>query len=147
MNLEKVVDLRNARSDDYRKVLEEIAAKGKCPFCPENFKWHKEPVLLRYKGWFITNAAWPYENAKRHFLIISEKHKEGLGELSDADLRVVLVLVNWAVEGFGIKGGGLALRFGDTTYTGATVCHLHFHLIVPELGPDGKALVVNFPTG
>ena len=43
---------------------------------------------------------------------------------------------------YNIKGGVLALRFGDTAYTGATVCHLHFHLIVPK-----KSQTVNFPIG
>lgn len=145
--MKKIVDIRNAQDADYRAVLDEIIKDGKCPFCPENFKWHRKPIIIQYNKWLITEAAWPYENAERHFLIIGEAHKERLSELSEADLRAVWGLANSVVECFGLKGGGLALRFGDTAYTGATVCHLHFHLIIPKLGPDGRALVVNFPIG
>jgi len=38
------------------------------------------------------------------------------------------------------------MRFGDSDYTGATVTHLHLHLMVPKL-KRGKALTVEFPIG
>lgn len=140
--LEKFVDLRYAKSDDYRKVLEEIQREGKCPFCPENFRWHRKPILKEGGHWFLTKAAWPYQDTKFHFLIIGREHKEKLPELSWLDLTEVIILANWAARKFRIKGGGISLRFGDTDYTGATVKHLHFHLIVPE-----KGKTVNFPIG
>lgn len=136
------VDIRHAKSKDYRRVLEEIQKEGKCPFCPENFKWHSRPVLKEVGGWFITKTNWPYENARHHFLLICKFHWERFSELSLQDLSDVGRLVNWTCCKFKIKGGALALRFGDTAYTGATVKHLHFHLIVPK-----KGKVVNFPIG
>ena len=52
------------------------------------------------------------------------------------------------IKKYKIKGGGLTLRFGEQNYTGATVLHLHFHLIVPKLKPKSKlAKIVNFPIG
>ena len=32
-----VVSVKNARKGEYKRVIEEIHNKGKCPFCPENF--------------------------------------------------------------------------------------------------------------
>ena len=136
------VDLRYAKSESYRLALEEIRKDGKCPFCPENFKWHAKPELHSQGNWFITEATWPYENAKYHFLIIGREHKESFVELSPNDLREIAFLVNAVTIQFAIPGAGLTLRFGDSEYTGATVKHLHFHLIVPE-----KGKVVNFPIG
>lgn len=138
----KVVDPRYAKGDEYGEVIRTIEGKGSCPFCPENFTYHKEPILREEGGWIITRNSWPYENAAHHFLVICREHKEGFNEITADDLNAIKALVNWAIEEFKLPGGGFALRFGDTTFTGATVCHLHGHLIVPE---EGKH--VSFPIG
>lgn len=135
------VDTRHAKNENYRRVLKKIRKEGKCPFCPGNFKWHPKPVLKEVGGWFITKANWPYENARHHFLLICKKHQEGFGEFI-ISWEEVDELVDWVCAKFKIRGGVLAFRFGDTAYTGATVKHLHFHLIVPK-----KGKVVNFPIG
>ena len=146
--MKKVVNKRFARRKKmYRKVLDKIERQGKCPFCPENFKYHRKPILRQYKGWFITENSWPYKNTKKHLLIISRIHKELLPEISLGDLSTVKTLAVWAIKKFSIKGGGLTLRFGDTNHTGATVCHLHFHLISPKQRRDGFSKTVNFPIG
>lgn len=135
----KVVDLRFAKKrKSYLKTLETIQETGKCPFCPENFLYHKNPVLKKNGGWIITQSSWPYPNSKYHFLLIPEKHKEELGEFDSSDLGAILKLANWVIEKYKIKGGGLSLRFGDSLYTGASVCHLHFHLLVPKIDKKRK---------
>jgi diadenosine tetraphosphate (Ap4A) HIT family hydrolase len=146
--MKKVVNKRFAEGKgEYASVISSIEEKGHCPFCPENFKYHKEPVLKEENGWFITKNSWPYKNAEHHFLIIGKKHKENFDELDNIDLTAVNALTNWAIKEFEIKGGALSLRFGDTDHTGATVCHLHFHLISPELDKQNKSKTVNFPIG
>ena len=143
----KVVDPRFARKNkEYRGVIEAIAQEGMCPFCPSNFKYHKNPILKGTGSWFITRSSWPYKNSAHHFLIMTTRHKEQFKELSTDDWQKIVSLVNWAVKKFKLKGGGMAMRFGDTAYTGATVCHLHVHLIVPEL-KNGRARTVMFPIG
>ncbi len=144
----KVVDSRFAKSKDYRKILEAIQKEGKCPFCPENFKYQKKPILKQAGNWLITHNSWPYKNSKHHFIIVCKAHKENFGDLKVSDFSDVAKLVRWAIKKYRIKGGGLILRFGDTTYTGSTVCHLHFHLIVPMLNKKTKhADAVWFPVG
>ena len=136
------VDVRYAKSKEYRQVLDRILAEGKCPFCPDNFTHHTQPILNRVGTWLITRAAFPYENVLEHFLLIGEAHKEHISELTHDDMEAVRQLVVWATREFGLKGGGVAFRFGDTQYTGATVCHLHVHFIVPATPKH-----VNFPIG
>ena len=147
-NPKKVVDPTYAKTQEYREVLETIVTEGSCPFCPDNFRHHKNPILKTCGSWFITRNSWPYKNAAEHFLIISSIHKEEITDLTADDLAVVHQLITWAKKEFSLAGGGLTLRFGETTHTGATVCHLHFHLIVPKIDPNtGRAQVVNFPIG
>lgn len=144
------VDPRNARADGYREIIADIASQRVCPFCPDELlsgKWHTKPILRRSDTWLITENTHPYPNSQLHLLMIGEQHKEFLSELTTRDLRSVLNLTNWAVIKFNIKGGGLIMRFGDTLYTGATVKHLHAHLIVPVLGANGRAIPVSFPIG
>jgi diadenosine tetraphosphate (Ap4A) HIT family hydrolase len=142
----KVVDPRSAKSGHYRAVLHEIQNAGVCPFCPKTFKWHTKPILKREGGWLITENFNPYKNARYHFLLIKEKHKEHFNELSPRDWRSMARLAAWAVKKFHIKGGALALRFGDTAHTGSSVCHIHAHLLVPQI-KNGKAKPVWFPVG
>ncbi|MEX0934093.1 MAG: hypothetical protein WD003_02445 [Candidatus Paceibacterota bacterium] len=137
----KVVDITFAK-EGYKGVLEEIAGKGVCPFCPKNFSWHTEPILHRIGKWLITSNFCPYKHTKHHLLLIGEEHKENFAELTTKDLECVQKLTDWAIKEFSLKGGTLTHRFGATEVTGSTVCHLHFHLIVPE---EGKT--VQFPIG
>lgn len=146
----RVVDPTFAsRTPDYAKVISAIEAKGKCPFCRKNFKYHTKKFLRERGGWIITPNAWPYQNTARHFLIINpRKHQEGLPHLTAKDWVSILFLAKWAVKKYRLRGGALCLRFGQTACTGATVCHLHAHLIVPKLvSKTGRVLTVNFPVG
>ncbi|MFH1462255.1 MAG: HIT domain-containing protein [bacterium] len=144
----RFVNTKNARKGEYEKVIKEIATTGKCPFCKENFAYHKKPVLQRKNGWFLTDNTWPYKNTEYHFIIIAEKHKEDFSELTKKDLESAAYLVNWAIRKYKIKGGGLAMRFGETDYTGASVNHLHFHLISPKINKKMKrSKTVSFPIG
>ena len=144
----RFVNLSNARKGEYQKIITKIALTGKCPFCKDNFKYHKEPIIKQKKDWLLTKASWPYKNIHCHFLILGEKHKENFSQLTKNDLITISYLTRWAIKKYQIKGGALAIRFGQTDYTGASVSHLHFHLISPEINKKTKrAKVVNFPIG
>ena len=146
--MKKVVNKRYAKGKkDYENVINTIDKKGKCPFCKNNLIYHKNPILKKYKGWLLTKNSWPYKNTNHHLIIISDKHKEEFSQLTLNDFRAVRILVNWAIKKFNIEGGGIALRFGNTDYTGATVCHLHFHLITPKINKQKLPKTVTFPIG
>lgn len=142
----KIVDERYAKTSRYKKILGEIKGAKVCPFCPGTFKWHTKPILKTEGGWLITESFQPYPNTAHHFLIIGKRHKEQLPELTPRDWSEISRLQKWVVKKYHLRGGGLAMRFGDTAYTGATVSHLHMHLIVPKL-KRGRAIPVYFPFG
>lgn len=143
-----VVNIDSAKSDEYREVLRKILADGKCPFCEENFNYHGEPILWMCGDWFITWNKYSYKEADKAFLILNtKKHAEKYSDFGPEDHLAIETLANWAIQEFQIQGGAVAMRFGEPKFTGATVRHLHAHLIVPKIGPDGKAIPVYFPIG
>lgn len=144
----RVVNKRFARKGEYQKVIETIDKQGKCPFCKDNFKYHKKPILKRESGWLLTKDSWPYKNTETHFIIIGEKHKEEFSELTKKDFATVANLAEWAIKKFKIPGGALAMRFGNSDYTGATVSHIHFHVLSPKIDKRTKlSKTVVFPIG
>ncbi|MBI1984571.1 MAG: HIT domain-containing protein [Candidatus Wildermuthbacteria bacterium] len=142
------VDLANARKGIYKKVISRILSTGKCPFCPEYFKYHKKPIFKESGDWFLTENSWPYKNAKTHLIIIGKKHREEFSDLTKKDLEAIAYLTRWAIKKYRIKGGGFVMRFGDTRFTGASVSHMHCHIISPKINKKtGRARTVSFPIG
>lgn len=136
-----------AKSKNYRQVLATIERTRRCPFCKENFRYHKKPILKRGDGWLATENSWPYGGTRVHCLIIAERHCERFEELTPRDFFAIMRLTRWLIRRYRMPGGGLALRFGNPRFTGATVSHLHFQLIQPAPKAHGKTEVVNFPIG
>ncbi|MFH1178216.1 MAG: HIT domain-containing protein [bacterium] len=130
----KQVDTGNAKvvpRGDYTQTLEEIAAGGFCPFCEEHFfKHHRKPLLHRSTHWFVTENSWPYEGTRFHFLLITREHVEGIEKMSVAILLDLQNVYRQLVDEFSLHGATLMIRSGDTKITGASVNHLHAHLIV-----------------
>jgi ATP adenylyltransferase len=152
--MKRLVDARNARTPEYKKVIERIAKDGNCPFCPDNFRYHTRRILKRQGKWLITRNFNPYPSTRYHFILIGEKHKTRAKHLTTKDFAEIGQLVQWAEQTYNIQGGAIAMRFGNTRYTGATVSHMHCHLIVPKLEYrkiGGKtqrvASIVSFPIG
>lgn len=136
----KTVNVANSTivpRNDYTQVLEAIVAADFCPFCEEHlFKHHQKPLLHRSRHWLVTENSWPYSGTNHHFLFIAREHVEATEELSPtawADLQKIYRLV---VERYELAGASLMIRSGDTKLTGASVNHLHAHLIVG--GPRTK---------
>lgn len=145
MSKKEFIDPQYA-AGEYRGALEKALTTENCPLC--TLKIHTKPILKEVWGWFITESTWPYEHTRHHFLIISKNHRENFTELGLFDFQAIHALAKWALSAYNIPGGALTLRFGTTRFTGATICHLHFHLIVPELDPaTGRAKTVIFPIG
>lgn len=140
----KYVDTRYAaRNPAYLRLLEEAERSSKCPFCPP-----AETILDCFGGWVIVANRFPYEGTAVHLLLIPERHITELGELTIVDIEAVFTLARRAVSGRLIPGGALFLRFGDMRYTGATIHHLHFHLIQPQSdAATGEVTIVRVPVG
>ena len=130
----KQVDIENATvvpRDDYTQTLKAIIEEGFCPFCEEHlFKHHRKPILRKSKYWLVTENSWPYKGVQFHFLFISRTHIEAVEDVSFLMWVDLFSQYGELVTENDIKGATLMIRSGDTKITGASVNHLHAHLIV-----------------
>jgi ATP adenylyltransferase len=144
--MSKFVNKKNAHRPDTSKVYESVIRKiqqdSVCPFCQENLhKYHKKPILHQSKYWVATNNMYPYLGSTEHILIINAEHKEDVTELSDDEWLDLRVMVKTLTAMQSIKGATLLLRFGDTDYTGASVSHLHAHLVSGSDNPGNDPIL------
>lgn len=115
----------------YNSVIADIQKAGVCPFCPEQLKnYHKNPILEESAEWVLTENMYPYKGAKHHLLLIHKKHISTIDEMSATAWSELQELIKKATTRFNITGGTFFARFGDTRFTGASVTHLHAHIVV-----------------
>jgi diadenosine tetraphosphate (Ap4A) HIT family hydrolase len=143
---EQHVNLDNSRHDDQRRVMETIVGDNVCPFCLDNLKkYHQRPILSEGDHWLVTTNQWPYEHTQAHFLLIAKRHIESVTELEPGAFEELGGHIQKLVQDNGLDYGGVAMRFGDVRYTGASVNHLHAHVLqaVKDL-PEGAKLRMKF---
>jgi diadenosine tetraphosphate (Ap4A) HIT family hydrolase len=128
------LDLDNARYDDQKEVMRRIMEAGESPFLPKNLpKYHPHPIIKQGKYWYITKNNWPYAHARYHYLIIAKQYWTKLEEVTPEAMGEVIVLARWLRKKLDAPGGAIAMRFGDQDYSGASVDHLHWQFMVPEV--------------
>lgn len=131
------VDLRNSRGGNQDEIMRLIIEQNEDPFSVENIKkYHQKPILFESAFWIVTESQWPYKNTKHHILLIVKRYVEKLTELHDKEKTDLFQCLEWVEKKYGIEGGAFAMRFGDTSLSGATVKHFHAHIIVPDLSSD-----------
>lgn len=117
--------------------MEKTEREQLCPFCaPALMRHHALPIMRRGTHWLVTPNKFPYKGTRSHLLFISKKHIEHLTQVSGPAWRELGTLLAWAAKREKIDGGSVFMRFGDTDRTGATIRHLHAHLLTG--GPGAK---------
>lgn len=127
-----IYNLDNARSPDQRLVMQRDLEKGVCGFCPGYRTKAMMPILKEGAYWEVRENRWPYKGARCHLLFISREHFERLSELPTEAGQELLSLWQWAEQKYAVESGAVNMRFGNSEFNGATVAHLHCHMIVPD---------------
>lgn len=135
--------LEHARREDQLADMENIAERDICFMCQENipeFYEQRGGLIDEGQYTFLVLNGYPYENTRHHYMVIPKEHITSLEELNDETLLEMLSFYRKLEKELEITGGAIAMRFGNPAETGATVHHLHMHLIVPseDLGPGDK---------
>jgi len=143
------VNLENARTTEQAILMQEIKEDGVCPFCIEHLrKYHPKPILRETDWWVVTENMSPYEGTRVHYLFVYKSgHITRPNELSAEALTDLFALFDWTSRETSVLGGAFLMRFGDTRYNGASVDHLHAHLIATEAdgpGMEGVRIKVGF---
>ncbi len=134
---------RPAGDDKYKKIIEQISKDDVCPFCEEHLlKYHKNPIIKSGTFWTLTTNMYPYKNSKYHFLIIHKGHITTTKDISKDAWLELYETINWIENEYDISGGTFFMRCGDTSKTGASVTHLHSHLVTPDKDKPGYEPVI-----
>lgn len=129
----KNVDKSNKRNIKYSKVIDKIKKDSVCPFCPEYLlKYHKKPIIEENNTWLSTKNMYPYEGSKIQILFIHKKHISSIEEINTKVWLDLKDIIDSTTKKLNIKKGSFFMRFGETKYTGASVSHLHCHIIVAK---------------
>jgi len=141
----RFVNLKNAfrPNSAYKSVIHKIRRDSVCPFCPKHLtQYHKKPIIKTGRFWILTDNMYPYKGTRHHLLLIHKKHIERFSDISPAAWQELSRLVNFAVKKRAVKGAAFVMRFGDTSYTGASVSHLHANLISPDIRKKNRAPIM-----
>lgn len=128
------LNFSNARTPEQIALMQKIVQDGVCPFCAEHFKtYHPKPILKETDYWFFTENMSPYKGTKYHFIFVYKPaHIKKASEMAPEALVDLFGLINSTVVEYQFPGGAFFMRFGDHTYTGGSVEHLHAHLILGD---------------
>lgn len=131
MEDKRFVDTNSARTPEYRETLKRIAEEKECPapFCLDQADYHRHPIELEGRYWKVTRNSFNYQDARIPFLIVHREHIENFTSLKPDAWAELQDIVGLLVAKHDIRGATLMLRFGDKPHTGASVTHLHAHLV------------------
>ncbi|MFA6446112.1 MAG: HIT domain-containing protein [Candidatus Paceibacterota bacterium] len=139
------VNLDNAGrpgDDTYKKVIEKIAQDKVCPFCRENLeKYHKNPIIRETENWVLTTNMYPYKNTRYHFLLIHKDHIADSSNIAQDSWQELHTHLDWLTKEYDAPGATFMMRCGDTSHTGASVTHLHAHLVVSDRTQNEPVMV------
>jgi diadenosine tetraphosphate (Ap4A) HIT family hydrolase len=123
-------------NDSYAKLIRQIAEDGVCPFCPEHFVYHPNPIDNSHEYWSVTDSGFPYENTSHHSLLVHKAHIETLDELETEAWAELLMIIRGITRAKNLAGGAMVFRYGDTRFNRASVAHLHLQVVSGSGDPD-----------
>ena len=134
----------NARTPEQVESMKRLAKDIGCFFCKNNYlKVVASSAIYESKYWYIKKNDYPYEGAIHHYLIPSKKHLTKVTDIAPAAWIDLLKVIKWLEKHLRVKGASIFVRSGDMSYTGATLDHIHFHLLVGRTKKKNGALKDN----
>ncbi len=134
----------NARYPEQLERMRRLEREVGCFFCHGNYlKVGAAPAIKNGKYWFVKKNDYPYEGAVCHYLIASKVHLNKITQITPKAWVELLKTISWLEKYLKVKGASLFARSGDMSYTGATLDHLHFHILVGGKKKKGGKLKDN----
>lgn len=142
-NSSDYVYLGHAREEEQLADMEAIAERDICFMCPEHIEEFYEDrggLIDEAEHSYIVHNRYPYKNTEHHMMVLPKQHAESLAELDEEFILEAFGFLKQLEAELGLDAGVIAMRFGDPSKTGATVHHLHMHLVVPksDIGPEDE---------
>jgi diadenosine tetraphosphate (Ap4A) HIT family hydrolase len=122
--------LGNYRTQAQLDDMLQLEAAGTCIFCPEHLaKDPNQRIVHRSAQWTVTPNEFPYRGTRLHLLLVPDEHVIDLLDLSDAAKADMWTVLTWIRAEYGLTFYSLVARNGECEFTGATVRHVHLHLL------------------
>jgi len=135
----------NVRTAEQRAEMERLDAAGICLFCPEHLAAHPRQELLFSTGhWNVTPNAFPYAGTSLHLLLVPHLHVSDLLALPDDARNDFWTALAEVSRRYGLESYGVGARNGDPRLSGATIAHLHVHVLVPAAVDGSPAVRMRF---
>lgn len=132
----------NSRTAEQLSQMQALADAGVCLFCPDQ-GGRDLPVVQRLPLWTVITNRFPYRGTKLHLLLVPDEHVADLVDLSAPAQAAFWTALAWARSEYGLTFYSLAVRNGDPRFTGATIRHLHVHLLTGDVeNPDHEPVRV-----
>jgi ATP adenylyltransferase len=132
--------MENARTAEQLAEMQRLEAAGVCLFCPGELDRHAgAAAFLRTDHWTVMPNDFPYAGTSLHLMLIPRRHAGDLLELGAAAQADFFTALAAARAHYGFGHYGLGVRNGDCRYTGATIAHVHAHVVVAP--PEPEAVV------
>ncbi|MGH3277355.1 MAG: HIT family protein [Streptosporangiaceae bacterium] len=129
--------MENYRTDVQLAQMRALEAAGVCLFCPDELERHAgSPAFLRTAHWTVLPNDFPYAGTSLHLLLVPREHVGDMLDLGDAARADFFTALAAARQRYRIRHYGLGVRNGDCRYTGATIAHLHAHVVVAPPEPE-----------
>lgn len=122
----------NARSEEQATEMRRLEKQKICVFCPEGLVAVGQEIVHRTDHWTVTPNRFPYPDTRRHLLLVPYSHVSDVLELSVVAKADYYAAVRWAVMEYALSSYKIIARNGDPRKTGASIVHLHVHLVEPR---------------
>ncbi len=129
----------NYRTDEQLEEMRRLEAAGICLFCPAALREHAhQRVAFETRHWAVTPNAFPYKGTRLHLLVVPHQHVNDMLDLDEEALGDFWAALRLIRERFDLGYYGLGVRNGNCSFTGATIAHVHAHVLVgdPALDPE-----------
>lgn len=135
----------NARTPDQLAEMERLDAAGVCLFCPEGLARNGgQQILFSTRHWTVTPNHYPYPGTSLHLLLIPHQHAGDLLDLGDESRADFWAALAEVAQRHRLDHYGLGVRNGDCRYTGATIHHVHAHVLVGSGDEDAPPVRMRF---
>jgi ATP adenylyltransferase len=129
----------NYRTEQQLEEMRRLEAAEICLFCPAPLREHaRQRVILETAHWSVTPNEYPYKGTLLHLLVVPHQHVNDMLDLDEESLADFWTVLKTIRERFGLGHYGLGVRNGNCSFTGATIAHVHAHVLVgdPALDPE-----------
>lgn len=132
----------NYRTEEQLAEMRRLEAAGTCLFCPESLREHaRQRVVFENRHWAVTPNEFPYPGTRLHLLLVPRRHVNDMLDLDEEALASFWTALRRVREQYGLDHYGLGVRNGNCSFTGATIAHVHAHVLVGDRDLDPEVPV------